>query len=87
MNINLQRWVDRWAGIPLCAAVSAWDAIARRFKPATETNTSPRAIVIILLSEMGSLVLAHDMFTRLKTRYPNASCMRCCLARTVKFLT
>ena len=72
MNINVQRWVDRWAGIPLCAAVSAWDAISGRFKPASKADTAPRAIVIILLSEMGSLVLAHDMFTRLKTRYPNA---------------
>ena len=72
MNINVQRWVDRWVGIPLCAAVSAWDAVASRFKHASEADTAPRAIVIILLSEMGSLVLAHDMFTRLKTRYPNA---------------
>lgn len=72
MNINVQRWVDRWVGIPLCAAVSTWDAIASRFKPACGTDAPPRAIVIILLSEMGSLVLAHDMFTRLKTRYPDA---------------
>ena len=70
MNINLQRWIDRWVGIPLCAAVSVLDAITRPFK--TQTDAAPRAIVIILLSEMGSLVLAHDMFTRLKTRYPNA---------------
>ncbi|MES2941722.1 MAG: glycosyltransferase family 9 protein [Pseudomonadota bacterium] len=73
MNINLQRWVDRWVGIPLCAAVSAVEAVKSRFWPASTTvDTAPRAIVIILLSEMGSLVLAHDMFTRLKTRYPNA---------------
>jgi ADP-heptose:LPS heptosyltransferase len=70
MNINAQRWIDRWAGIPLCAAVSVVDAITRPFK--TKTDDAPRAIVIILLSEMGSLVLAHDMFARLKTRYPNA---------------
>ena len=72
MNIHVQRWVDRWVGIPLCAAVSAVDAVSARFRPASKADTAPRAIVIILLSEMGSLVLAHDMFTRLKTRYPNA---------------
>ena len=72
MNIHVQRWVDRWVGIPLCAAASAMDAISARFRPASTADTAPRAIVIILLSEMGSLVLAHDMFTRLKTRYPNA---------------
>jgi ADP-heptose:LPS heptosyltransferase len=70
MNINLQRWIDRWAGIPLCAAVSAVDAVARRFRK--DSDTAPRAIVVILLSEMGSLVLAHEMFARLKQRYPDA---------------
>ena len=70
MNINVQRWVDRWAGIPLCAAVSVLDAVLRPFK--TKTASPARAIVIILLSEMGSLVLAHDMFARLKARFPDA---------------
>jgi len=72
MNLDVQRWLDRWAGIPLCAAVSAFDAIQSRFRPATDRAGAPRAIVVILLSEMGSLVLAHEMFTRLKTRYPDA---------------
>ena len=70
MNINVQRWIDRWAGIPLCAAVSLLDAVTSPFT--RRSDAAPRAIVIILLSEMGSLVLAHDMFARLKTRYPNA---------------
>jgi ADP-heptose:LPS heptosyltransferase len=72
VNIDLQRWVDRWAGIPLCAAVSGVDALMRRFRPAATRDQAPRAIVVILLSEMGSLVLAHDMFARLKQRYPGA---------------
>jgi ADP-heptose:LPS heptosyltransferase len=72
MNIELQRWVDRWAGIPLCAAVSGVEALRRRFWPTPANDKAPRAIVVILLSEMGSLVLAHDMFARLKTRYPDA---------------
>ena len=72
MNLNLQRWVDRWVGIPLCAAVSAVDALLNCFKPTVRAEAEPRAIVVILLSDMGSLVLAHDMFKRLKTRYPNA---------------
>ena len=72
MNINVQRWIDRWVGIPLCAAVSGVDAVMRRLKPAPATAQPPRAIVVILLSEMGSLVLANDMFARLKARYPDA---------------
>ena len=72
MNIKLQRWIDRWAGIPLCAAVSGVDALMRRIKPVPPREQAPRAIVVILLSEMGSLVLANDMFARLKARYPDA---------------
>ncbi|MEC5211887.1 ADP-heptose:LPS heptosyltransferase [Polaromonas sp. CG_9.5] len=72
MNIDLQRFIDRWAGIPLCAAVSAVDAVMRRLRPAEASDKVPRAIVVILLSEMGSLVLANDMFARLKARYPDA---------------
>ncbi|MEO7160742.1 MAG: glycosyltransferase family 9 protein [Polaromonas sp.] len=73
MNLDLQRLIDRWAGIPLCAAVSGVDALMRRFRPAPANDRAPRAIVVILLSEMGSLVLAHDMFARLKARYPDAA--------------
>ena len=72
MNIHVQRWIDRWVGIPLCAAVSALDLIRRQFRQLDNADQAPRAIVVILLSEMGSLVLAHDMFARLKTRYPDA---------------
>ncbi|MGV8804786.1 MAG: glycosyltransferase family 9 protein [Polaromonas sp.] len=73
MNLTLQRFIDRWAGIPLCAAVSGVDALVRRFRPAPAIAPAPRAIVVILLSEMGSLVLANDMFARLKARYPGAT--------------
>ena len=72
MNIDVQRWLDRWVGIPLCATVSSFDALKNRGKPVSTEVSAPRAIVVILLSEMGSLVLAHDMFARLKTRYPDA---------------
>jgi ADP-heptose:LPS heptosyltransferase len=76
MNINLQRWVDRWVGIPLCAGVSLFESIKQGLVTAKAEKVitpEPRAIVVILLSEMGSLVLAHDMFMRLKQRYPNAT--------------
>jgi ADP-heptose:LPS heptosyltransferase len=72
MNIDLQRRIDRWLGIPLCAAVSAVDAVFSRKSETAAAEQAPRAIVVILLSEMGSLVLAHDMFARIRQRYPNA---------------
>ncbi len=68
MNIKFQRAVDRYIGVPICALLSVLNLI--RGKAAV--TTSPRRILVILLSEMGSLVLAHPMFVRLKHQYPDA---------------
>jgi len=69
MDIKFQRAIDRYAGMPLCALLSLADRLRR---PAPLARP-PRRILIVLLSEMGSLVLAHAMFTRLKHKYPGAS--------------
>jgi len=55
--------------VPICALFSLID----RLRPAPRPSGPPRRILIILLSEMGSLVLAHAMFARLKRKYPGAS--------------
>lgn len=39
----------------------------------TRKASEPRKILVILLSEMGSLVLAHPMFARLQKEYPDAA--------------
>jgi len=69
MNIKFQRAVDRYLGVPICALLSVMD----RIRGKANVTTPPHRILIILLSEMGSLVLAHPMFARLKQRYPDAS--------------
>jgi len=69
MNIKFQRAVDRYLGVPICALLSLLDGL-RGKKNAT---TPPQKILVILLSEMGSLVLAHPMFVRLKQQYPEAT--------------
>lgn len=68
MNIKFQRAVDRLVGVPICFVLSQIDRLFRR----QETLASPRRILIILLSEMGSLVLAQPMFARLREKYPQA---------------
>jgi ADP-heptose:LPS heptosyltransferase len=72
MNLATQRWIDRWPGIVLCALVSLIDRIARALGLARTLEGAPRGIVIILLSEMGSLVLAHEMFARIALKYPGS---------------
>jgi len=69
MNLQVQRAVDRYLGVPLCAALS----VAERFRRDRRRDGQPRRILVILLSEMGSLVLARAMFARLASRYPEAS--------------
>jgi ADP-heptose:LPS heptosyltransferase len=72
LNIKFQRAVDRLAGVPICALLSLVNRLGNIFGAAARPSP-PRRILVILLSEMGSLVLAHPMFVRLKQRYPDAS--------------
>lgn len=68
MNITLQRKLDQQVGPLLCRLLSGlswW----RREKV---VSVKPERILVILLSEMGSLVLAHPMFVHLTHKYPDA---------------
>jgi ADP-heptose:LPS heptosyltransferase len=69
MNIRFYRFVDRFIGTPICAVLSGINHFRRR--PAEATP--PRRILVILLSEMGTMVLAYPMLARLKQQYPGVS--------------
>jgi ADP-heptose:LPS heptosyltransferase len=73
MKIQTQRWIDRWLGQLLCSAVSVWVRFTALLQPASIRPHEPRHILVILLSEMGSVVLAGPMFAALRLRYPNAT--------------
>ena len=70
MKLQTQRAIDRWLGQFLCALVSAWVGLTQR--GAATLPAQPRHIVVILLSEMGSIVLAGPMFAQLRRRFPSA---------------
>ncbi len=72
MNIKFQRAVDRFVGVPICALLSLVEHL-RNVLGVTAPPSPPHRILVILLSEMGSLVLAHPMFMRLRQQYPDAS--------------
>ena len=72
MDIRFQRAVDKYAGVPLCALFTAWDWCIRKLGLRRKPAAEPKRILVILLSEMGSLVLAEPMFQRIKARYPSA---------------
>jgi ADP-heptose:LPS heptosyltransferase len=69
VNISIQRKIDRWVGTSICRTLSLFSG--GKEKP--EKGENPRRILIILLSEMGSLILGYSMFLELKRRYPEAS--------------
>ncbi len=69
MNIKTQRAIDRYLGVPICALLSGVNRVVYN----EPDGVPPSKILVILLSEMGSLVLAQPMFMRLKQQYPDAS--------------
>ncbi len=69
MNVEFQRRMDRVVGAPLCRLLSLLPRARRRAADAPP----PKKILVILLSEMGSLVLAQPMFKHLRESYPDAS--------------
>jgi ADP-heptose:LPS heptosyltransferase len=70
MKLSVQRAIDRWVGQVLCWALSRWDALVRR--PVRVVANRPRRLLVILLSEMGSVVLAQAMFDELQRAHPGA---------------
>jgi lipopolysaccharide heptosyltransferase II len=67
MNLIFQRKLDRYGGAFLCRVLSLIPFRERTVKE------DPEKILVILLSEMGSLVLAYPMFETLKKKYPHAA--------------
>ncbi|MEI8171939.1 MAG: glycosyltransferase family 9 protein [Deltaproteobacteria bacterium] len=69
MDVNFQRKVDRFFGAFLCRILS----LIYRKKNREGAGKSPCRILVIMLSEMGSLVLAQPMFQRIREKFPGAS--------------
>ena len=68
MEIEFQRKVDRYVGALICRIFSLF---YRKSKD-EDDGFQPKKFLVILLSEMGSLVLAYPMFQQIKRRYPGA---------------
>ena len=83
MNVSFQRNIDRFAGSMICRILSLLPG-AEASLPA---SMKPRRILVILLSEMGSLVLAQPMFQRLRDNYPESSLHVLCFRQNKEVLT
>jgi ADP-heptose:LPS heptosyltransferase len=73
MKLQTQRFIDRWLGQILCGAVSGWVRLTGLFHSPAHMDRAAKNILVILLSEMGSIVLAGPMFAELRRKYPGAA--------------
>ena len=69
ISVNTMRTIDHWVGVPLCAIVSPFialiDAIKNIFSRGQET---PKKILFIELSEMGSAILVDPAMRNAQAR-------------------
>jgi ADP-heptose:LPS heptosyltransferase len=72
MQLTTQRRIDRWVGQLLCAVLSVWTRFFPAHRSVVKTPEQVRHVLVIMLSEMGSVVLAGPMFARIRATYPNA---------------
>ncbi|RJR41832.1 MAG: lipopolysaccharide heptosyltransferase family protein [Desulfobacteraceae bacterium] len=68
MKVLFQRSIDRAVGILLCRLLSFFPW---RYKK-VPSGFTPRKILVVCLSEMGSLVLTKPMFDNIHQRFPDA---------------
>ena len=73
MKLQTQRFVDRWVGQLLCGVVSGWVRLTSAFSGPVQPVKNPKNILVILLSEMGSIVLAGPMFAQLRRQFPGVN--------------
>lgn len=64
MNIDLMRWIDYYAGVPLCSIVS----LLTRIVP-SKKRCRPKKVLLIELSEMGSAILVDPAMQKLKKEF------------------
>ena len=69
ISVNTMRAIDHWVGVPLCAIVSPFvaliDAVKNIFNRGPET---PKKLLFIELSEMGSAILVDPAMRNAKAR-------------------
>lgn len=81
MKIDTQRTLDKLVGIPICFLLS----LVERLRPRRKGGP-PQAILIILLSEAGSMVCTQPMLLSLRARYPRATLHVMLLERNRSFV-
>ncbi|HUT23315.1 MAG TPA: glycosyltransferase family 9 protein [Sumerlaeia bacterium] len=82
MRVDTLRKIDRWIGIPVCLGLTCIEKVLRR----TPSDRAPRNVLVIQLSEMGSLALAYPSIRHLKQLWPEARVHFLAFKRNRQFL-
>lgn len=69
MRVDTMRWIDRWVGIPLVAAVVGLHRLCWLIAPRKQPATI-RRVAFIELSEMGSTIIADPAMRRARAVFP-----------------
>lgn len=69
--VDTMRKIDRRAGIPICFFLSGINRLSLWFKKKSPVP-SPKKILFIQISEMGSIVLAYSLFAKTRKQFPEA---------------
>ena len=73
MDISFMRAIDYWIGFPLCFLLTFVYKL-KNFFIRNGTDQDPKKILIIQLSEMGSIVLFYPVLQRIKSDFPQSQC-------------
>ncbi|MBU1863557.1 MAG: hypothetical protein KKH94_07850 [Candidatus Omnitrophica bacterium] len=73
MTLQRIRFIDYWIGIPLCFLFSIIYYLAEIVSKKTRKKNMPRKVLFILLSEMGSGILAYPAIKQFKEYYPTVT--------------
>ena len=85
MGITVVRWVDRFAGVPLCLLCTLFRRLANRIaRPAT--NAPIRRLLFLKPAEQGATVLAVPAFQAAITRLGRENVFVCVFARNREIL-
>ncbi|MCG6936193.1 MAG: glycosyltransferase family 9 protein [Proteobacteria bacterium] len=64
MKVDTMRKIDYYAGVPLCFVLTLWFGLVHVFSPAK--RKTPRKVLLIELSEMGSAILVDPAMRKLQ---------------------
>lgn len=72
MDIALERKLDFWLGIPVCALVSFFVCCRAFIRREKKETRSVKRVLFIKLSELGAIILSYPLIKAIKTDFPSA---------------